>query len=348
MKEKKVPKEEIDMDVKKKEPNAFVRLKERMSNRSKGESKIKKDNCVQIISTDAKEDKGEKSNNDKNKSEESKFGRVLERLSMRSKQRNKGNYEKGENGEVSEKKQEKNDNGKVQKDKVNGCSILNDRNHLNEDHSSMTKKDQSNEDKVTKDKNFIQRLIRSLSFKSKKKKPSETNNSDRRDMNGAIVEVANINKVEDGELNLNETEISRSSSENSLAEDLEIQALCKNDKDEEVVTPSVPIITTNRPPLPTSRRIPLSATTTQSRPVSQLDAALKQFKVSTAASRENLRSSRVDLEKMDETVRDIVASRPSSRAATPTQGGWRSRAPPENRQLSEQWAKLSASLTDLR
>merc|ERR1719378_1412990 len=204
-------------------------------------------------------------------------------------------------------------------------------------------------DKKEKEENFIQRLFKRFSFKSKKKtKPSETNHTDESNMNNETIQVDSNNKGEDDNMHLNETDINKSESENSLEEDLEIQAICKDEKEEKSVTPTAPILTNNRPPLPTSRRVPPSATSTQSRPVSQLDAALKQFKLSTAASRENLRSSRVDLEKMEDTVRSIVGSRPSSRAGTPTPDSWRSRAPPENRQLSEQWAKLSASLTDLR
>jgi len=182
----------------------------------------------------------------------------------------------------------------------------------------------------------------------KKQKQTETRQTEESVIKSGTCENDNSNKLDEVNSQQNQTVVKRNASENSLDEDLEIQAICKDDKEEEVVTPSVPIIISNRPPLPISRRIPPSATSTQSRPVSQLDAALKQFKVSTAASRENLRISRVDLEKMEDTVRNIVTSRPSSRAATPTPGGWRSRAPPENRQLSEEWAKLSASLTDLR
>merc|ERR1719186_874232 len=114
--------------------------------------------------------------------------------------------------------------------------------------------------------------------------------------------------------------------------------------DEEETSPSIPVISASRPPLPTMRRPPCSATTAQSRPVSQLDSALKQFKLSTAASRENLRSSRVDISQVEEQVKAMVTSRPS----TPTPAGWRSRAPPENRNLTDQWAKLSSSMTDLR
>merc|ERR1719350_847196 len=135
----------------------------------------------------------------------------------------------------------------------------------------------------------------------------------------------------------------KSLSESSIPEDMEIQALCGEDKEENQPAPSIQM-SSSRPPLPTMRRPPSSATTAQPRPVSQLDAALKQFKLSTAASRENLRSSRVDISQVEEQVKTMVTSRPS----TPTPAGWRSRAPPENTNLADQWTKLSASLTDLR
>ena len=44
------------------------------------------------------------------------------------------------------------------------------------------------------------------------------------------------------------------------------------------------------------------SSTLHTRPVNQLDAALKQFTLSTAASRENLRNSRVDLGQLEEQV----------------------------------------------
>ena len=50
------------------------------------------------------------------------------------------------------------------------------------------------------------------------------------------------------------------------------------------------------------RRLPSSATTIHTRPMSQLDDALKQFRMSTAASRENLRNSRQNLDQMEEQV----------------------------------------------
>merc|ERR1719184_689246 len=52
--------------------------------------------------------------------------------------------------------------------------------------------------------------------------------------------------------------------------------------------PTPPTAPLGRPPLP--RGTPVSATTYHSRPVSDLDSALKAFKASTMASRENLRA----------------------------------------------------------
>merc|ERR1719318_2326062 len=130
-----------------------------------------------------------------------------------------------------------------------------------------------------KSENIFQRLLNRFSFRSKKKKEK-------------IVKIDTEVEIteEDDELELkNET---MSLSESSNAEDMEIQALCGEDKEEKQPAPSIQM-SSSRPPLPTMRRPPSSATTAQSRPVSQLDAALKQFKLSTAASRENLRSSRV-------------------------------------------------------
>ena len=75
------------------------------------------------------------------------------------------------------------------------------------------------------------------------------------------------------------------------------------------------------PPFPTTRKPPCSATAVQSRTISELDSALKQFKLSTAASRESLRSSRMDLSQMEESVKTMMRSRPS----TPVPERWRSR-----------------------
>merc|ERR1711997_99527 len=98
-------------------------------------------------------------------------------------------------------------------------------------------------------------------------------------------------------------------------EDNEIIAICGKADDEEKEaerTVVIPTITTNKPPLPVGRRLPSSATTTHTRPMSQLDEALKQFKLSTAASRENLRNSRQDLHQMEEQVKVQLRSRPAT------------------------------------
>jgi len=78
------------------------------------------------------------------------------------------------------------------------------------------------------------------------------------------------------------------------------------------------------PPIPTprtTRKPPSSATAFQSRTTNDLDFALKQFKLSTAASRESLKSSRLDLNEMEESVKTMMRSRPS----TPLPERWRSR-----------------------
>jgi len=129
----------------------------------------------------------------------------------------------------------------------------------------------------------------------------------------------------------------------STAEDLKpISNYPKEEK--ETIIASSPISSSGRPPLPATRRHPASASCTMSRPVTELDIALKQFRLSTAASRENLRNSRLDISQMEQQVKTMMTSRPS----TPTMGGWRSRAQTENNSSREQWSKLSASLTDLR
>merc|ERR1712130_601797 len=54
--------------------------------------------------------------------------------------------------------------------------------------------------------------------------------------------------------------------------------------------PTPPTAPLGRPPLPRGNSTPVSATTYHSKPVSDLDSALKAFKASTMASRENLRA----------------------------------------------------------
>merc|ERR1719237_174090 len=95
---------------------------------------------------------------------------------------------------------------------------------------------------------------------------------------------------------------------------------------------------------------PVSATFSQSRPLTDLDSALREFRSSTAASRENLSNSRSDLSIA--AVRASIASRPPlalPRGAPPPAAStaWRQKAPPSNPYMENQWAKLSASMVDL-
>eukprot|EP00092_Neocalanus_flemingeri_P000887 GFUD01000944.1.p1 GENE.GFUD01000944.1~~GFUD01000944.1.p1 ORF type:complete len:258 (+),score=113.22 GFUD01000944.1:205-978(+) len=249
----------------------------------------------------------------KEEKKENVFERVKERLSMRSKKKKK---------EVKEPHNEK----EVEKE------TKNEKEQINENSED---KKQTTTEKNQKEKNIFQKLIRRLSLRSKKKKEK--------------VVATSTDEVDDKEESHTDEDLekqndTKSLSETSIANNMEISVWCGDKNKEKETSPSIPIISTSRPPLPTIRRPPTSATTAHSRPVSSLDAALKQFKLSTAASRENLRSSRQDISKVEEQVKAMVTSRPS----TPTPAGWRSRAPPENSNLVDQWNKLSASMTDLR
>jgi len=253
-------------------------------------------------------------NDIRDEKKENVFHRVKERLSMRSKKK------------IKEAEETAHEN-KIEKENII------EKNQVIENSDDVKKeKDAFNSTKKKKDGNIFQKLIRRLSFRTKKgKQKSEVNSND---------EIGNNEKRED---HVKEND-NKSLSETSIADDIEISGFCEDDNQEKGTSPSIPVISSSRPPLPTMKRPPSSATTTQSRPVSQLDVALKQFKLSTAASRENLRSSRVDISQVEEHVKTMLTSRPS----TPTPAGWRSRAPPENSNMIDQWKKLSASMTDLR
>merc|ERR1712203_767447 len=75
-----------------------------------------------------------------------------------------------------------------------------------------------------------------------------------------------------------------------------------------VISPGRPPPGPGRPPIHPRTTTPSSATANVSRPVSDLDSALRQFKLSTAESRESLRTlgSRQDLTQVEERVREAV------------------------------------------
>ena len=115
------------------------------------------------------------------------------------------------------------------------------------------------------------------------------------------------------------------------------------------------------PPAPT---LPASARYRQSRPLNQLDQALKNFKLDTAKSRENLTLSRPDLSiaisaysskpstpRMEVRPRETkLSSLKSSSTSPPPQAAssrWRQVAPSANKYVESEWARLSASMMNL-
>jgi hypothetical protein len=279
-------------------------------------SKEEKKEDKKEVKMDVKKEEKTQENRNKNV-----FGRVKERLSMRSTKKKK----KGKCPEAKANTVKEND---ISEQKIDE--------HSNKKKSDITnakslEKEETKTGEKKKKGNILERLFKIFSFGSQKRQEISATTTD--------IEQDKTTEEKESNKDMKLQDDIKHCSITSL-EDLEISALC-GDGDEDLGTsPSTPVISSSRPPLPSTRKPPSSATTAHTRPVSQLDAALQQFKLSTAASRENLRGSRVDISK----VKTLVTSRPS----TPTTARWRSRAPPENTNLTDQWKKLSASMTDLR
>merc|ERR1712013_393598 len=307
-------KQEIVEDKKKKtEANMFQRVKNRFSTRSKKQEKeVNLKNTHEKAKNEKQsEKKGLEDQSDKDIESKLVTGTCdKESVNKENKQHEKDQEKKPE--EEKEIKKETKPDSQAESDETDACIV-----------------EKNTTNKKGEDENIFQKLMKRLSFRSKKKKKAE-----------APEKNTECDKEDKKDKDKNEDDTKSLSSV-----DEELSALCKdNTEDNQETSPSVPIVSSSRPPLPSLRRPPSSATTAQSRPVSQLDAALKQFRLSTAASRENLRSSKVDISQVEEQVKTMVTSRPS----TPTPAGWRSRAPAENKNLTDQWAKLSSSMTDLR
>jgi len=110
-----------------------------------------------------------------------------------------------------------------------------------------------------------------------------------------------------------------------------------------------PKVATN-PPLPISLPpVPSSATFSASRPISQLDSALKSFKLATAKSRENLLLPRSDIHQVITQSSDQHRmARAVNRNCPPTPSTrWRQKPPPTNSYVDSEWKKLSASMINL-
>ena len=114
------------------------------------------------------------------------------------------------------------------------------------------------------------------------------------------------------------------------------------------------------PPLPRGPpRLPSSATTSHSRPVADLDSALRQFKLSTAASRENLKKlgSTQNLSLLERVAQRPPLARPGEGRSRAEEGGTLGRARVRQPSLSamegregleSEWRQLSSSMTCLR
>ena len=195
---------------------------------------------------------------------------------------------------------------------------------------------------------LFQRTIDRISFKSRRKKDKDKTSA------------ADVHKS-------SETSEPRSfvtSSSRQLEEELqhEIQTLEESPKLSArhlasiSSTPSL-VLGAPRPPA-----TPPSARYTQSRPITQLDQALRSFTRDTAASRENLSQSRPDLaaaisvftasaSKPSTPLQPRVELRrlrpPSSAPPPATSSRWRQVAPARSSALDSEWARLSASMANL-
>jgi len=306
---------ELENKEEKNNKSAFLKVKERFSIRSKSKNKKSTDipdtaennkdsngKNPEKATEDGKETVNEKIAepeviDDGKKEKKMKSSSTLERVKMRLSTRKK-----------SSKKSES--EAKTEEEIVISSKV-------ETEHSDDEKKEGEEKTKEEKSKNLLQRILRF--FRSKK-------NRDKVEKQDEDAEKSDPEHDED-----------KNDGNSDDDEDNEIIAICGKPDDEEKEAEKsvvIPIITTNKPPLPVGRRLPSSATTSHTRPMTQLDEALKQFKLSTAASRENLRNSRQDLSQMEEQVKVQLRSRPATPVISLRDHQ------PDN--------KLSSSLSDLR
>merc|ERR1719323_1735911 len=123
-------------------------------------------------------------------------------------------------------------------------------------------------------------------------------------------------------------------------------------REERPATP--PTAPLGRPPLPRGNCTPVSATTYHSRPVSDLDSALKAFKASTMASRENLRTlgSTRDLSLLEKVANRPPLARPAQQRARvrrqPSLRVVRPKSEAEGEMEDKDLKQLSSSMSCLR
>lgn len=244
-------------------------------------------------------------------------------------------------------------------------NVINDENSsdvtINQTSDTMNEKEETKDEELIdkmsvfkkKEKtSLFQRTIDRLSFKSRKKREKDKT---------FTVDVLPQNST------------SNIVASPTITIDHEIRKLEESPKiSPRFVTPSKSpptslLIAPTTSPTPTLSPAPVLSTPTsakyrQSRPINQLDQALKNFKRDTAKSRENLSLSRPDL---TEAI-SVFNSKPntprvelksfnrtpgkfnSSTAPPPAASSrWRQVAPSTNRYVESEWAKLSASMVNL-
>lgn len=324
--------------------NVFERVKLRFSSRSKKQKIAKGSDTTESMQEISLTDKTETDINEKTEKKSTGIEKVKEILKKQQKEEKKEEESpqtqketcNGNDAHDNEAKVEEPTNAEENTEEKKKSSTLvrvKERLSMRKNKKSKDKSNDSSDKKSSKDEKlpkteanepeeklkeenvktetFVQRILKL--FRSKKKQKTSDENPE--------------SKVEAGEDSKSDCDISD--------EDKEILAIT-GDKDEtDTPAPTIPQITTTKPPLPVGRRLPSSATTSHTRPMSQLDDALKQFRMSTAASRENLRNSRQNLDQMEEQVKVMIRSRP----ATPLLS---------LRREEDSSKQISSSLQDLR
>merc|ERR1712183_251053 len=157
-------------------------------------------------------------------------------------------------------------------------------------------KESEKEEKKKSDNAFL-RMLRKLSFRKKKEKKGNTENE------------SCVEEGDKGDKELEKT-LAEGNNGNNGNNGVEKRFEERETRPQSLVMSSGrPPPGPGRPPIhPRTTTTPSSATANVSRPVSDLDSALRQFKLSTAESRESLRTlgSRQDLTQVEERVREAV------------------------------------------
>jgi len=259
---------------------------------------------------DAKKEGDIGNESDMNEAEEGEgvMQRLKSRLSMRGKKKDKvtktSDQQKECNGTNEDTKKEKKAEKKEKKEVVEEEPVVeekrwvsgskeNDANKVEQEGEEREGKETEKKEKKKSDNAFI-RMLRKLSFRKKKKKSNTENESgvEEGDKGGKELEKT----LDEGNTGNNGDKLGEKRFEER---ETRPQSL--------VMSSGRPPPGPGRPPIH-PRTTPSSATANVSRPVSDLDSALRQFKLSTAESRESLRTlgSRQDLTQVEERVREAV------------------------------------------